>query len=144
MAKKRKDRGSVHTEWAPLWLLEDPVFLAGGFAIPSEFTAQTEGPDGTAVDVDIQIDQRPRAVARKVSVTAGGPGGVLWTTMSRVPIRDIVGTACLTALHRGQPTKDGKTTWHQVGPADTAASERVRQVVQELVGYRPQTLEVRP
>jgi hypothetical protein len=73
---------------------KDPIFLAGGFAIPAEFTAHAEEPDGTVVDVDVEIDERPRAVARKVSVTASGTGGVLWTTMSRVPIRDIVATAC--------------------------------------------------
>lgn len=124
-----------------LWLAEDPVILAGGFALPRGFTVHGEHPsDGTRADVEIEIETsgpRPRAVARRVSVSTDRPGGVLWNVMSRVPVRDLVGTACLMVLHRGQPAPDGKTGWMPIGPQDVDAADELLQIVRDLVGYVP-------
>ena len=145
MAKKHRKPWKVRTGgYTPfVWLAEDPVFLAGGFAIPRGFTAHGEHPtDGTRADVEIEIGDGPRAVARTVSVSTDRPGGVLWNTMSRVPVRDLVGTACLMVLHRGRPTPDGNTGWLPIGPDDAADADELLQIVQGLVGYRPEMLEV--
>jgi hypothetical protein len=50
----------------------------------------------------------------------------------------------MNALHRGRPTKEGNTGWLPVGAADASDVDRIRQMVQELVGYKPQPLEIRP
>jgi hypothetical protein len=145
MGKKRKERWKVHTDgYTPLlWVAEDPVFLAGGFAIPRGFTAHGEHPtDGTRADVEIEIGDGPRAVARRVSVSTDRAGGVLWNTMSGVPVRDLVGTACLMVLHRGRTTPDGKTGWLPIGPDDADDADELVQIVQGLVGYRPEQQEV--
>ena len=92
-------------------------------------------------DVEIEIGDGPRAVARRVSVSTGRPGGVLWNIMSRVPVRDLVGTACLMVLHRGRPTPDGKTGWMPIGPDDVDAADELQQIVRDLVGYRPEMQE---
>ena len=65
------------------------------------------------------------------------PGGVLWDTMSRVPVRDLVGTACLMVLHQSQPASDGKTGWLPLGPGDVDAADELLQIVRDLVGYVP-------
>jgi hypothetical protein len=140
MAKKRKEPWKVRIDgYTPiLWLGEDPVFLAGGFALPRGFTAHGEHPsDGTRADVEIEIGDGPRAVARRVSVSTGRPGGVLWNTMSKVPVRDLVATACLMVLHRGRPTPDGKTGWMPIGPDDADVADELLQIVRDLVGYVP-------
>jgi hypothetical protein len=120
---------------------DSPFSTPTGFALPRGFTVHGEHPtDGTSADVEVEIETtgpRPRAVARRVSVTTDRSGGVLWNTLSRVPVRDLVATACLMVLHRGRPTEDGKTGWMPIGPQDVDAADELLQIVRDLVGYVP-------
>jgi hypothetical protein len=133
MAKKEKPqsgRGKVSTR-RDLW--NYTVFPRDGYVLPSELAAHAELSDGTVVDVDVEITGG-RARAHRVSLTAKEGTGIGWTELSRLPLRDIVGTAVLDALMKAAPGDDG--TIH-LAPLVKADSDEVRQIVQGAVGYSP-------
>jgi hypothetical protein len=112
--------------------------LEGGFLVPQHIRAEAELPDGTTVHVEIEVSAMGnRARPRTVCVTTDRRAGVGWATLSRIPVRDIVATACLDTLRRMQPMGNGETII--VAPLGSEDPERVRTVVQRLVGYKPKT-----
>lgn len=118
--------------------MRDPVHVAPGYALPSEITAHTELADGTLVEIEVAVTGE-RAWARSVCASTENPRGVGWTTLSRVPIRNIAATAVLTALHKLTPTDDGRVSFMQVGADDAENADDIRQIVQAAVGYAPDT-----
>jgi hypothetical protein len=102
--------------------------------LPRRLSAHaTDDPDlpGLEVDVEIEIEQG-RARASHLAVTA--PDGIGWATLSRIPVRDIVGTAVLTALMR---TRQGDGNAILPVPLERSDAQDARVIVQGLVGYRP-------
>ena len=131
MPAKKQYRGTVHTTWAVF----DAALVADTYVLPRHLSAHAELVDGTVVDVQIEV-AGSRARARSVSVSTDRPNGIGWTTLSAVPTRDIVATACLDALRRADPGKRSRTTLTLRRP-DKQDAEDVRRIVQGLVGYRP-------
>jgi hypothetical protein len=130
MAGKRKE-GTVRTERD---LAKYTEFLRGGYVLPSELTATATLRDGIMARVVVEIADG-RAVAREVTVSSSKTTGVGWTTLSGIPIRDVVATGVLACLMRATTRKDGGIHLDPLGP--NADPEEVREIVQGSVGYRP-------
>jgi hypothetical protein len=128
----KKTRGRVRTEWRPgssKWAAVDE------FVIPNRLTATAELPEGTTAVVEIEISEG-RARPRSVCVSTDRPAGVGWATLSRVPVRNIVGFACLDTLAQARTLKDGTTL--KITPLGKDANpEEVQAAVQKLTGYSP-------
>lgn len=128
--KRTVPPGSVR--WSPLGLL-DPVIFDGGYMLPRQLHAQVEMDDGTVVDLDIDVDT-DRVRTRSVTVSTERPGGVGWSTLARVPTRDIAAAACSGALKRMEVKGPGHAAVYAIRDSDR---DQVREIVQGLVGYRP-------
>jgi hypothetical protein len=118
-------------------LFDYSVFPRDGYVLPRKLKAHATAPDGTVADVEVEV-ANGRARARSVTVATEKPGGVGWTALAKVPIRNIVATACLDALFRVE-VGDGEAM--QLLPLRKADADDARQVVQGLVGYKPKYLE---
>jgi hypothetical protein len=132
-------KGRVSTRVNPEVLLDPatfPVHVAGGFALPRSFGASAELNDqpGVGIDVEIQVEG-DHAVPLSVTVTT--KDGVSWEILSRIPVRDIVGTACLAEIRRARRQDDGSFVWVPVGAGDVDATDEIRAAVQALVRYNP-------
>jgi hypothetical protein len=104
------------------------VFVAEGYAVPRAFVAHDELADGTAVDIDVEIEEK-RAIARRVVLA--NDGGVSSTALRKVTIRDTIATGCLARLQQAKVQPDSTVEWVAANPADA----EVRKVVQRLVRY---------
>jgi len=124
----------VHTTWGLKELLEQgqPIFVSERFAIPEKLDIPADR-DGEHLEIRVQIENG-RARSRRVLIESSTPGGVSATTLRQVPIRNVVATACLSALLKVQTSPDG-TVHFMPGPHDAADVDEIRRVVQELVGY---------
>ncbi len=134
---ERKPRGKIRTEWDLMEWLRDPVYPADGYMLPRRLTAHaTENPEMPDVQVDVVI-KVSRGHARAVKVTIEARSGISWEDLSKVPVRDIVGTAVLTALHTSTPPdEEGRVYFTPINPAEPV--DEVRQdIVRRLVRYRP-------
>jgi hypothetical protein len=136
--KKANDRGTVHTSW-DLSMPADFTTPRDGYALPRKLTARaTEDPrlPDVVVEVEIEIEEG-RARATRVSVERSE--GVGWTALANVPVRDIVGTAVLTALHRvepgDQPGSFRTVMLRMLG--QRLDPDEAREIVQASVGYAP-------
>jgi hypothetical protein len=128
-----KAKGRVHTQWDPF----DFEHVAPGYMLPRELHADADLSDGVRAEVEIAVVDG-RAIARKVAVEVAG--GVNAAALRRVPVRDILATAALTALMHVEPQPDGSFRAIEVGRAVEAGQaqvDEVRQIVQRLVGYEP-------
>jgi hypothetical protein len=110
-----------------------------GYALPRKLKARATGNPrlpAAVVDVEIEIDG---GKARATRVSVERLEGVGWTALANVPVRDIVGTAVLTALHRvlpgDQPGSFLTVPLSMIGKK--ADPDEVREIVQESVGYAP-------
>lgn len=138
MARERK-RGTVRTTYEFLDLLKGAVFPAPGYALPSEITATAELEDGSVVVLELEVTPE-RALVRTLSVTTDREWGVSARVLASIPTRDIAATAVLDALHVLRPQRGKSYTLDKLGGrADAERSEEVRQIVQKLVGYKPNT-----
>jgi hypothetical protein len=126
-----ESRGKVRTQAN----LEDyGVFPRDGFVLPHKMTANAELTDGPTVTVEIEVTEG-RARARTVMVTTSGPGGIGWTMLANLPIRDIVATAVLDRLMRARPFEGGL----HLEPIRKSDADEAREIVQGAVGYNPRT-----
>jgi hypothetical protein len=137
MPGKRQDRGKVRTTWE--WGAPPGAdLLAGGYALPHRLHARAyEDPDLPGVEVEVEVEVT-KGRARAVEIKVSTPDGIGWATLSKVPVRDIVGTAVLAGLHRAVPDKQGRLTFVPVGSMapEELDVEEIRQIVQRSVGYR--------
>jgi hypothetical protein len=138
MPGRRADRGKVRTTWE--WgSYSDMNLLAGGYALPRYLhTVAYEDPDLPGVEIRAEVEITGGR-ARAIEVTVASPGGVGWAMLSKVPVRDIVGTAVLAGLHRATtPDVKGRLSYEPISsaPADELDVDEIRQIVQRSVGYR--------
>jgi hypothetical protein len=138
MPGKRKDRGKVRTTWE--WgSYSDMNLLAGGYALPRYLHAvANEDPDLPGVEIKAEVEVT-EGRARAIEITVTSPDGIGWAVLSKVPVRDIVGTAVMAGLHRATtPDVKGRLSYAPLGsvPADEPDVNEIRQIVQRSVGYR--------
>lgn len=137
--KARTQRGKVHTRWDFPIGFKDFTSPRDGYGLPSQMTATaTENPDLPGVQVTVEIEvEEGRARARSVCVETDSPGGIGWTTLANVPVRDIVATSVFTGLWRmGPGEKEGTIQYLPLSETDVDMDE-VREIVQSSVGYSP-------
>jgi hypothetical protein len=127
-------KGTVNTRAGLPGIVEDPVFVDAGYVMPRviEGAVWDSGQGVTAV-VDIEIVDK-RAIARRVEIDS--TEGVSSTTLRKIPVRDVVATACLNELWKVGPDDGGAFAISKPGRAD---ADEVRRIVQALVGYNPDT-----
>jgi hypothetical protein len=113
----------------------DPVYLDRGYVVPARWQAHAEIPDSPAVvDFTIEIVDR-RALATDLSIHS--PEGISWDLLATLPIRDMVGTACLAVMRRVKV--DGEaTSLVDVAEDDPEALD----VIRRLIGYKLRPLEI--
>jgi hypothetical protein len=118
--------------------LKGLVALPGQYALPDRLTATAAFDDGVTAEVDIEVSVE-RAIARRVTVYSPKVHGVGWKALGELPVRDIVATAALDALHRMEPAGRGRQfTWRKVNKDDDGARwQEIRDLIQHLVGYNP-------
>jgi hypothetical protein len=135
MPRTKKKRGKVWVTFDFPEAYLDLTFPRDGYALPRHLEARaTENPDlpGVTVEVEIEITE---GHARAISVKATSDDGVGWTTLSAVPVRDIVGTAVLSALHTVKPDGEGHIAYMPID--QNAPVDDVREIVQAAVRYAP-------
>lgn len=132
--RDRGSRGRVRA-WYLMELLEDPVWLEGGFAAPRRFPAEAELPDGTRVRIQIELE---RGRARAKELTVRNDAGIGYTALAGIPVRDIVATALLIATMKAHATSGGIQFVHP-SPDD---GPLLGELIRRLVGYRPRLLEM--
>jgi hypothetical protein len=128
-----KQMGTVNTREGLPGLI-DAVFVDAGYVMPRTIEgAVWDGEEGLTAVVDIEIVDK-RALARRVAITSAD--GVSSTTLRKIPVRDIVATACLNELWKVRPGDDG-----QLAPwkPERGDADEVRRIIQGLVGYSPDT-----
>lgn len=130
MAKKDK----VTTTWDFLDSVHDPVVLAGGFALPRDLDVEAEPSPGVTVRLHVVIDGE-RARCDSVTVQTDQPNGVGLDVMRGVPIRNLMATAVLDALHKVRFSPDGSAQLSKVTARDVDRSDEIRATVQKLVGW---------
>jgi hypothetical protein len=129
-----KQKGTVNTHEGLPGVIEDPVFVDAGYVMPRTIEgAVWDAGQGLTAVIDIEIVDK-RALARRVEITSAE--GVSSTTLRKVPVRDIVATACLNELWKVAPGDDGALAPWKPERSD---AEEVRRIVQALVGYNPDT-----
>jgi hypothetical protein len=130
-------RGRVRTELPDPVGFVDRVFV-GRYSFPRRLRAVAELPSGIEAVVEVEVSDG-RARASSVTVRGGGRHGIGWTALAKVPVRDIVATAVLSTLLRTEVAADGTV---QLARLEEADALEVRDIIQRVVGYRPQPLAV--
>jgi hypothetical protein len=121
------------------------VLLPPGYALPRSLHAAADLGDGLRVEIDVEVTDVDRAIARRVTVEADR--GVTAAALRRVPIRDVLAAACLDVLQRFERRPDGSFVGVRPGPEN---ADEARRIIQRLVGYDPDAhrfqgkVEVRP
>jgi hypothetical protein len=133
MAGKTK-KPEVHTTWDMVEFYGNPVYLAGGFTIPSELNVSTESSPGIHVEMHVVVEAA-KARTDSVTVQTDRRGGIGLDVLRGIPVRNIMATALLDALHMFRSFPDGSAQFDKIGPRDAARSEEIREVVQGLVGW---------
>jgi hypothetical protein len=135
MPRSNKKRGKVRVTFDFPEAYLDLTFPRDGYALPRHLRATaTENPDlpGVTVEVEVEIKE---GRARPSSVKVSSDDGVGWTTLSAIPVRDIVGTAVLHALHTVKPEGEGRIAYMPID--QNAPVDEVREIVQAAVRYAP-------
>jgi hypothetical protein len=133
VVSKKKSRGKVATRWNLTGPTTSP---RDGWLLPRELELDAELPGGVLVHIVVGVVEG-KARARSVTVRTDKPHGVGWTALSNVPVRDLVATAVLGALHKLVP--EGKVGRLVLATPSKADADVVRRIVQSSVGYRPKT-----
>jgi hypothetical protein len=133
MAGKTK-KPQVRTTWEFEEFYLNPVYLAGGFTIPSELNVSTESSPGVHVEMHVVVEAA-KARTDSVTIQTDRRGGIGLDVLRGVPVRNIMATALLDALHKFQSFPDGSAQFDKVSPRDIARSEEIREIVQGLVGW---------
>jgi hypothetical protein len=132
MADKGK-KPQVHTTWEMEAYL-NPVYLAGGFAIPSKLDVTTESSPGVHVEMRVVVEAA-HARTDSLTVQTDRRGGIGLDVLRGIPVRNIMATALLDAFHKFQVSPDGSPQFDKIGSRDAARSEEIREVIQGLVGW---------
>ncbi|HXF37593.1 MAG TPA: hypothetical protein VNO17_10510 [Actinomycetota bacterium] len=135
MAKVKVGPMFGHDERGSWDLLADPVFLPHGYVIPRRFPVSADLEDGTTAELVVEVKE---GRARATEVTVRRPAGITRRTLSAVPVRNIVFTACTLALWRTRVGAGSELVLEpELGP-------EAEEVIRDLVGYAPEKLEVEP
>jgi hypothetical protein len=133
MARKDKEP-QVRTTWDFLESALEPVVLAGGFALPRELNVDAEPTPGVTVKLHVVVDDE-HARCDSVTLQTDQLNGIGLDVMRRVPIRNLMATALLAALHKVEFSADGSVRLNPVTARNADRSEEIRAAVQKLVGW---------
>lgn len=111
----------------------DPVFVSEDWALPREFTVQTELATGEQVEISVEV-ARDKIRARRVSIETASPLGVGSAMLRRVPVRNALAVGCIQRLLRVNRQPSGEFA---LMPGDVTDKDLpvVKPLIEGLVGY---------